>query len=621
LGPHGNGLLLVAVVVFGVGRQTSGAVPEQSKIMRLPFPTLLVSRRPRQVDVDWTGARSWLGGAPRIGAVPWPRDQKAQPLLFVAQIDLAEVAAKTGKTLLPDKGSLAFFIGGGSAVVFVPEGETDTLVMPPAGTPDLIECGGAAEWRTDLEGRPLFPYWPVDFAVLDVTPPASDEDEDAWEEFATAEVTAVEKLFPRRKYNLSADQAFAGPSIPDWWQTAIYYASYLDKAVLSIPNLIKREQGALEYAQTKVEEARSKGPNELKKAEAYVVICENKIATLHQLQPTFLQFAAEVSGFSKGRDPWALMDSDEMALLASLWARNSQFAAFHFNQGKFPIDYLRNEMFKALPAADTPAFAAFPAHVRDLIDQKRAPRPQWWFMAVHYAKRLQEAARLGVPKATQWRLDNIAAYRKRINDLQPKDVLAVFRRITGPKSADVTKLEAEVAKTEAELAKLGQLEVPFKQFVDETSSWARNRDPWSLMQPTDVAQLDAQMKRARDEFRDFAAYYVPARREELETLTLVTMASADARGYAALPEPARTLINRDYLLPTGRWHQMFGRGVEIQGDSSAMREQGYIMLLQLTHDDLMHWSFGDNGAYQFWISPADLTKRNWAGAKLTFETH
>jgi hypothetical protein len=36
-----------------------------------------------------------------------------------------------------------------------------------------------------------------------------------------------------------------------------------------------------------------------------------------------------------------------------------------------------------------------------------------------------------------------------------------------------------------------------------------------------------------------------------------------------------------------------------------MREEGYIMLLQLTCDDLMQWSFGDNGDYQFWISPAD----------------
>ena len=216
--------------------------------MSVPFPTLLVSRRSRQFDVDWTGARSWFGGAPRIGETPWPRDKKAVPLLFVAQIDLAEVAAKIGRTPLPDKGSLAFFIGGGSAVVFVPEGQSGAPVMPPAGTPDLTECGGAAEWRTDFAGRPLFPYWPVDFAVLDVTPPTSDEDEDAYEKFAAAEVAAVGKLFARREYVLTADQAFAGPSIPDWWQTAIHYASYLEKAFLNVPNLIKREQGSLEYA-------------------------------------------------------------------------------------------------------------------------------------------------------------------------------------------------------------------------------------------------------------------------------------------------------------------------------------------------------------------------------------
>jgi hypothetical protein len=585
------------------------------------LPTVLVFRRPRQVDIDWTGARSWLGGAPRIGGMPWPRDKKTVPLLFMAQIDLAEVAAKTGKTLLPEKGSLAFFIGSEARVVFVPEAENATPVMPPDGTPDLNEIGGAAEWRTDLAGRPLFPYWPVDFAVLDVTPPASDEDEEAIEAFHAAEAVAVKKVYPLRQYILTADQAFTGPPIPDWWQTAVYYANYLEKALLNAPNLIKREQGSLEYALKQVQEAQSKGPAELKKAQAYVGIVEGKIAKLHQLQPAFAEFAAEVSSFSKGRDPWTLMNPDEMAQLTSLWARNPEFAAFHSNQGKFQIDYLKKEMFKALPAADTPAFADLPALVRNLIDAKRAPRPQWWFMAVHFAKRLQDAIRLGVPNATKFRQNNIAAYRKRLADLQPKDTLSFFRRTTTPKNADATKFEAEIAKNEAELAKLGQLEAAFKQFVEETSSWVRDRDPWNLMQPADVAELEARMKRAQEEFRDFAASYLPHRRVDLETHALVTMASAEARGYAALPEAVRTLINRDYLLPPGGWHQMFGRGVEIQGDSPAMREDGYIMLLQLTHDDMMHWSFGDNGVYQFWISPADLDKRNWAAVKMTFEMH
>jgi hypothetical protein len=586
-----------------------------------PFPTLLVSRRPRQVGADWPSARSWLGGAPRIGAQAWPRDDRGEPLPFVAQIDLADVAAVTGRTPLPDKGSLAFFTGREGAVLFAPEGQTNTPVMPPAGTPDLVEYGGSSDWRTDLAGRPLFPCWPVDFAALDVTPPPSDEDDDAVEAFHAAEVAAVEKLFPRREYNLDPEQAFAGPPIPGWWQTAIHYANYLEKAVLDIPNLIKREQGMLEHALKRVEEARPGNPDEVKKANDSVAMYERSIGKLHQLQPAFLEFAAKVSRLGNRRDPWALMNAGEMAHLASLWARNREFAAFHFNQGDFPIEYLKKKMFEALPAAGTLEFASLPASVRALVDEKRAPRPQWWFSAIHYARRLQDAVRLGIPGATKWRQDNLATLRRGLDALQPEHALAVFRRMISPKSEMVLKFEEDIAKAEAELPRLRQLEVPFKAFVEQTLDWTEGRDPWSLMQPADVAQLHAHMKRAREEFGDFASACTPHNYQSLETSTLVAMASADEGGYAALPQSIRTLINRDCLLPAGGWHQMFGRGIEIQGDSCTMREEGYIMLLQLTYDDMMHWSFGDNGVYQFWISPVDLARRNWAAAKMTFECH
>jgi hypothetical protein len=33
-----------------------------------------------------------------------------------------------------------------------------------------------------------------------------------------------------------------GPLDPEWGQTAIHYANYLEKAVLDIPNLIKRDK-------------------------------------------------------------------------------------------------------------------------------------------------------------------------------------------------------------------------------------------------------------------------------------------------------------------------------------------------------------------------------------------
>ena len=152
-----------------------------------------------------------------------------------------------------------------------------------------------------------------------------------------------------------------------------------------------------------MEEAQSKDdPNELKKAKAYVAICESKIAKLHQLQPAFVEFAAEVSDFSKGRDPWALMNPEEMAHLGLLWARNPEFAAFHSNQGKFPIDYLKNEMFKALPAADTPAFAAFPAPVRDLIGKsaRRDPSGGSWLSTMPSACRKQHDLACQMPRNT-----------------------------------------------------------------------------------------------------------------------------------------------------------------------------------------------------------------------------
>jgi len=129
---------------------------------------------------------------------------------------------------LPANGSLAFFMGHEGAVIFVPEGQAKTVAYPPAGTPDLTKFGGSIDWPYDLEGRPLYPYWPICFSVLDLAPaPENPQDSDydeRVEAFRAAQAAAVEKHLPRRKYNLSPGQAFAGPPIPDWWQNAIHPA-------------------------------------------------------------------------------------------------------------------------------------------------------------------------------------------------------------------------------------------------------------------------------------------------------------------------------------------------------------------------------------------------------------
>lgn len=592
--------------------------------MTAAFPTVLVSRRPRRQNAEWWNASSWLGGAPRIGAEPWPRDKSGLPLVFVAQIDLADVATVTGKTPLPDAGSLAFFVGRDGVGKVIPVSHRAAPTRPPHDMPDLIDYGGSQDWRTDLSGLPLFPYWPVAFHVLDLPEPPRDEDaddDDVAQDYAAAEAAAVGQHIQRRQYNLSPAQAFAGPPIPNWWHTAVYYADYLDKALRNIPNIAKGDQAQLAYARGQVDAARAKTPDDLRKAQAYVALCEKKIAERLHLEPDLIAFAADVAGLSAGRDRWSMMEDDDLARLAALWSRNSEFAAFHHNMGKFALDYLQGEMFKALPAAGTDAYRDLPAHVREVIDARRAPRPNWWFMAIHYAKRLREALQISVPSATKYRLEKIAGYRKKIAAVQPNSGLAVFKRMFGQSTPEVAKLEAEIVKVEAELAQLAGKERSFAAFVEDTQAWTRDRDPWARMQSADIAELDARMKRAQDAFPDFARYTSPRRIEDIEAATLIAMATAEDRGYAALPASVRSHIDNSCLLPPDVWHQMFGRAVEIQGESSAMREDGYVLLLQLTYDDLMHWSFGDNGAYQFWISPADIAKRNWAGVKLTFECH
>ena len=44
-----------------------------------------------------------------------------------------------------------------------------------------------------------------------------------------------------------------------------------------------------------------------------------------------------------------------------------------------------------------------------------------------------------------------------------------------------------------------------------------------------------------------------------------------------------------------------------------------VMLLQLAYDDMMGWQFGDMGAFQFWIPPADLAAGRWTAVRVIFE--
>jgi len=246
-----------------------------------------------------------------------------------------------------------------------------------------------------------------------------------------------------------------------------------------------------------------------------------------------------------------------------------------------------------------------------------APRPHWWHSAHYYAACLRSAMRRA-PERVESRRRDLEAARAQLARVRPAGVRSALALRLSRKSEEVKKAEEEVARREALLVEVERPAAEFERFVREVADWARDTDPWQSMPPDAVATLTSTFERGRTAFREFTRFYTPHSLEDLETETLLALATADDRAYATMPEAVRTLINTKYLLPTGSWHQMFGKGVDIQGNA-AVENEGNVMLLQLVYDDMMHWQFGDLGAYQFWIPPDDLARGNWAAVRLTFE--
>jgi hypothetical protein len=180
------------------------------------------------------------------------------------------------------------------------------------------------------------------------------------------------------------------------------------------------------------------------------------------------------------------------------------------------------------------------------------------------------------------------------------------------------KAEDEVGRLEARVAESERGAAEFERFVRDVADWVRGTDPWQPMPPEAVGRLASTFDRGKQDFGEFTGGAMLYSLDDLETETLLALATADDRAYATLPEAVRTLINTRYLLAAGGWHQMFGTGVDIQGNA-AVENEGNVMLLQLVHDDMLHWQFGDMGAFQFWIPPEDLARGNWAAARVTFE--
>ena len=243
-------------------------------------------------------------------------------------------------------------------------------------------------------------------------------------------------------------------------------------------------------------------------------------------------------------------------------------------------------------------------------------RKFWWHSAHHYVACLRAGLRHTWVKLSR---ESLARARERLEHIRSAGVTVPVAR-SKEYAAEVKKAEDELAKCEVGLREIEQRAAAFERFVSEVIEWVPDTDPWELMPPEAVEMLVSTFERGQTAFGKYPRFHEPLHFDDLETETLVALMTADDRAYATMPEALRTLINRQYIMPsTGSgWHQMFGRGVDIQGNA-AIENEGNVMLLQLVCDGMMHWRFGDMGAFQFWIPPEDLANSNWAAARLTFE--
>lgn len=193
-------------------------MPEQGRHPYLdgPMPALLGHRLPRG-DGEYQPSRSWIGGAPTLGDLLWPRrPDTGLPLPFVAQIDLDDVqrhAPEMIAGMMPEEaGSIAIFYSLGIA------GEDDwgfrgydcgafailpatglAPVDPPEDLPFVVNMyGEPSNHLTNpgpiTEGRRLFPRLPISFAPNSRTVyPCDGPDHSYWPDRVTEE-TGFRKL-------------------------------------------------------------------------------------------------------------------------------------------------------------------------------------------------------------------------------------------------------------------------------------------------------------------------------------------------------------------------------------------------------------------------------------------
>lgn len=346
---------------------------------------IAIIRKRREKDRDWSNDRSWFGGLPKLGGQAWPRGKDGVPLPFAAQLDLAEIAAANPDTPLPKEGSLAFFINEG-AVLYVPPGDHLPTPAPEGLPPAFEETKYPLPEQSSPVTHPLFPFWPVEpvrMRMPEDLPPIDDGGE-RYEAIEAAQQTAMASIVPRSQYSFSAsDREVQGLEGADtlWWYCADLVLRQLQAAHAYVPRAIASKEKSIADAQgyqARLLAAPERDEKALANSRDWVERYRAAIPEIAAQGRELADFIAHFAAFAAGRDPWAVMGHEEVAVLQEVMetAHRDFEHLCRWNVSRYSDD-LRNAAIRRMITGDQRAVAALPDGMLALINEQYRLPSDW----------------------------------------------------------------------------------------------------------------------------------------------------------------------------------------------------------------------------------------------------
>ncbi|EIZ80763.1 hypothetical protein WSK_0736 [Novosphingobium sp. Rr 2-17] len=410
--------------IGGLRNQFADA-PAPASPSRVPSPVVLL-RKPRERGRDWFDDASWLGGLPRLGPTPWPRDPHGTPLVFAAQIDLADIAAASPHAPLPATGSLAFFLGTG-AVVAAPPDAVD-FSEPPIDLPPAFEEDGAPfPARITRRARHFFPFWPVEPVALavpgDLAARSGTEREAAILRALAARMPALATV---RQHPFRAENGADGTTAI-WWHSVAHLADRIEVALEASDGQLARRRATRDDRQglaSIVASDLDAGNDDIDAIETDVLDAEAQITSLERQREALTQMMRALDGFVADRPTWQPLTTDERALVADILAEvTANYRDVTQDHVPDSLSALATVSLRAMVSGPPDAFAQMPEDALSRVNRQHR-------LATHVQHRLFGPARdyyasgdtdgtilllqLGADDLMEWRWDEAKVFRFRI---------------------------------------------------------------------------------------------------------------------------------------------------------------------------------------------------------------